>query len=404
MKKLSALLILSLFVLSCDNKNSTKADYCIELSKSSNVDGNWVNSKQAMLLEGDMGWIAFDHVFSEAGRYKVEIEAKGEGVVWLEDYFSNKDGRTYNVTGDIIISANGNDHFYKDGSPFNKGNHDFKLHVTGKGISIQRVLFTKMTDHEITPVSMEQGTEGDEWQLVWSDEFEGQGLPDTLKWTYDIGNWGWGNNEPQYYTRNRLENARLENGNLIIEARKNDFDQPWTSARLTTRSKVSFLYGKIEFRAKVPSADGTWAAGWLLGDAYIDELSWPYIGEIDVLECVGNEIDDETGSGINHASCHTRTYYFKEGTQITATSQVENMANAFHSYSIEWSPEGILGFVDGEHYFTYDKTADKLEWPFNEPQNIILNLAMGGGMGGAIDPELSKAEFIIDYVRVYGRK
>ena len=155
MKKLSALLILSLFVLSCDNKNSTKADYSIELSKSSNVDGNWVNSKEAMVLEGDMGWIAFDHVFSEAGRYKVEIEAKGEGVVWLEDYFSNKDGRTYNVTGDIIISANGNDHFYKDGSPFNKGNHDFKLHAAGKGISIQRVLFTKMTDHEITPVSMD---------------------------------------------------------------------------------------------------------------------------------------------------------------------------------------------------------------------------------------------------------
>ncbi|OEK05608.1 hypothetical protein BFP71_15305 [Roseivirga misakiensis] len=258
-----------------------------------------------------------------------------------------------------------------------------------------------MRDHEYTTESMTQNTSGSKWELVWSDEFDVDGAPDETKWTYDVGNWGWGNNEPQYYTDNRRENARVEDGNLIIEARKNDMGQEWTSARLTTRGKVSFLYGKIEFRAKAPAKDGTWAAGWLLGDEYRDELSWPYCGEIDVLECVGSEINDETGAGINHASCHTRTYYFKEGTHITAVTEIEDMTNTYHNYTIEWTPEGIKAFLDGEHYYTYDKTGDELEWPFSKPQNLILNLAMGGGMGGAIDPRIESQQFIVDYVRVY---
>jgi beta-glucanase (GH16 family) len=276
-----------------------------------------------------------------------------------------------------------------------------RLHFEGTNLQVDKIELTKMIDHQMTPETLTQSTTGENWELVWSDEFEGEGLPDTTKWIYDVGNWGWGNNEPQYYTASRTENARLENGNLIIEARKNDMGQEWTSARLTTRGKTSFLYGKIEFRGKAPAKDGTWAAGWLLGDAYRDELSWPYCGEIDVLECVGREIDDVTGDGINHASCHTRTYYFKENTSITAVTKVEDMVNTFHTYTIEWKPDGIKAFLDGKEYYTYDKTKDSLEWPFDQPQNIILNLAMGGGMGGAIDPSIDSQQFILDYVRVY---
>jgi beta-glucanase (GH16 family) len=244
---------------------------------------------------------------------------------------------------------------------------------------------------------------GTEWKLVWSDEFDGSGLPDSTKWNYNIGNWGWGNNEPQYYTDARVKNARQEDGNLIIEAHKNDMGQDWTSARLTTQGKAAFVYGKIEFRAKVPEGRGTWAAGWLLGDSYEDEMSWPYCGEIDVLECVGFEIDDTTGNGLNHASCHTRAYYFKQGNQITAQTPVSNMNQEWHTYSIEWYPDVIYALVDGERYYTYDKTADELEWPFHNPQNIILNLAVGGGWGGAkgIDESWDNHQFIIDYVRVY---
>ena len=238
---------------------------------------------------------------------------------------------------------------------------------------------------------------------MWSDEFNGEGLPDTSKWNFNIGNWGWGNNELQYYTENETKNVRQENGNLIIEAHKNSNDEGWTSARLTTQGKETFLYGRVEFRAKVPSGRGTWAAGWFLGDDYVDEVSWPYCGEIDVLECVGFEIDDLTGNGLNHATCHTRSYYFKQGNQIGSDIEVENMQNQFHVYAMEWYPSEIKAFVDGVHYYTYDKNANELEWPFQKPQNIVINLAIGGGWGGAkgIDSTYTNHQYILDYIRVY---
>ncbi len=140
-----------------------------------------------------------------------------------------------------------------------------------------------MKRQQNTPNSLKQKMKGEDWELVWSDEFDGQGLPDTTKWSYNIGDWSWGNNEPQYYTEGKLKNARQEDGHLIIEAHKNDDGNAWTSARLSTQGKQSFLYGKIEFKAKVPVGRGTWAAGWLLGDAYGDEISWHYCGEFDFL-------------------------------------------------------------------------------------------------------------------------
>ncbi|MCB0627168.1 MAG: family 16 glycosylhydrolase [Saprospiraceae bacterium] len=351
-------------------------------------------------------WLAYAVDLPVAGRYRCEIQlsAPEGGTAWLEDYYENKDGRTYNITGALSAPAEpGFQVLSVDGSPLNRGAHPLKLHLEGKGLTVDWVRFTLMREHQPSPQTLTQATEGEEWSLVWADEFDGQGLPDTSKWTFDLGNWGWGNNEPQYYTEYRTENARQEDGNLIIEARKNDMDQPWTSARLTTRGKTSFLYGKIEFRAKVPAGDGAWAAGWTLGDAYVDELSWPYCGEIDILETTGKEIDDATGEGINHASCHTAAYYFKKNNHITATLPVDDLVNEFHTYAIEWDSNGVRAFLDGEHYYTYDKTADQLEWPFSQPQNLIINLAMGGGMGGEIDPALTSQQLIVDYVRVYER-
>ena len=157
-------------------------------------------------------------------------------------------------------------------------------------------------------------------------------------------------------------------------------------------------------RAKVPAMDGAWAAGWLLGDAYRDEKSWPYCGEVDLLEGVGKEIDDKTGDGLNHASCHTRAYYFKQGNHISTTRKVENMAGEFHVYALEWLKDKITIEIDGEPYYVYDKTNGPLEWPFDQPQNLILNLAIGGGMGGDVDPKAERAQYVIDYVRVYGKQ
>jgi len=365
------------------------------------------NKVVANLKKSD--WLAYEVNVNTPGRYKCEIKLSSDsnlpGSCWIEDYYDNSDGRTYNITAGIEVPATKKGGAYsavsKDGSPLNTGLHKMKLHLESDSINVDWIKFTLMRKHQITPDTLVQNTDGMKWKLVWSDEFDGSGLIDTKKWTYDIGNWGWGNNEPQYYTENRIENARQENGNLIIEARKDDMGQSWTSARLTTRGKVSFIYGKIEFRAKVPAGDGTWAAGWTLGDAYRDEISWPYCGEIDILECIGKEIDDETGDGINHASCHTRAYYHKQQNQITSVLPVKNMRDEFHTYAIEWTEKKIDAFVDGQKYYTYDKNADELEWPFNKPQNIIINLAMGGGMGGSIDENISSQKLIVDYVRAY---
>ena len=357
----------------------------------------------------ETGWLAFDVKFNVPGRYRTEVQASAKddaALVWIEDYFDNKDGRTYNVTGDIsIIHGNKFSEYSVDGSPFNSTHHKMKIHLKEGEIKLDRLVFRLIKRHQETPITFIQNTEGNEWTLTWSDEFEGYKV-DTSKWTFDIGNWGWGNNELQYYAENRAENARIENGQLIIEARKNDMGQKWTSARLTTRGKISFLYGKIELRAKVPREKGNWAAGWTLGDDYMDELSWPYCGEIDILESVGYEVNDETGDGIAHATVHTPAYYFKINNQISSTREVKNIAGDFHTYAVEWTPSEIRGFVNDEHYYTYDKNANEKEWPFNKPQNIILNLAMGGGWGGAqgMDSSVNSQKFIIDYVRVFELK
>ena len=346
----------------------------------------------------------FDIEIPTTGLYKVILEgtARDSCQVWLEDYRNNQDDRTYDITGKLLPLEGSAS---VDGSPLAQGSHAMRINVMGS-FSPSSLRFDLMQDHLVTESFMKQNMEGENWKLVWSDEFDSQGLPDSTKWSYNLGNWGWGNNEPQYYTMARLENARQEDGNLVIEARKNDMGQSWTSARLTTAGKVSFTYGKIEFRAKVPEGRGTWAAGWMLGDSYTDELSWPYCGEIDILECVGYEINDTSGAGLNHATCHTRSYYFKQGNQIGAEIAIDSMNTKFHTYAIEWDEKGIHGFLDGKKYYTYDKTADELEWPFNNPQNIILNLAVGGGWGGlkGIDPNYDSHQFIVDYVRVYERE
>ena len=351
-------------------------------------------------------WLEYSVDVPVSGRYRVSIETKGmsdSSTIWIEDHVHNKDNRTYNITSNMAIEkSNVFGTATRDGSPLRAGKHDIRIHMMN-GIEIKSVDFELLRKHEVTPTTLTQNMEGENWEIVWNDEFDGAGIVDTTKWTYDLGNWGWGNGELQYYTAFRTENARQEDGNLIIEAHKNDMDNPWTSARLTTRGKTTFLYGKVEFRAKVPAEKGNWSAGWMLGDEYVDELSWPYCGEIDILESVGYQMDNETGNGTAHSSAHCGAYYFKLGNQATATTPVSNMNNAFHTYSVIWTPDFIKAYVDDKEYFTYDDTSTDLTWPFDKPQNIILNLTMGGGWGGldGMDESVETQQMIIDYVRVY---
>ena len=378
---------------------------CSAPSTSQGTDNDEIKSTEGESMLVKLDSAEFFLNVPQTGRYQVSVWGKTDSsaTLWIEDYITNKDGRTYNITGSIILNESGKGII--DGSPLAKGERQMKLHTEGT-IEIDSIRFDLMQHQIETDSALVQNMNGTDWSLVWSDEFNGEGLVDDSKWSYNVGNWGWGNNELQYYTSEDLKNARQKNGQLIIEAHKNENNKYWTSARLTTQSKISFKYGRVEFRAKVPVGRGTWAAGWLLGDTYKDELSWPYCGEIDVLECVGYEINDTTGKGINHATCHTRAYYFKQGNQIGSEIEVDSMNTKFHTYAVEWYPTKIEGYLDGELYYTYDKIADELEWPFNQPQNIILNLAVGGGWGGAkgVDSSYTSHQYILDYVRVYEKK
>lgn len=233
-------------------------------------------------------------------------------------------------------------------------------------------------------------------KLIWSDEFDINGLPDAAKWNYDTGGNGFGNNEAQFYTEKRPENARVENGKLVIEARKEDFEKnEYTSARLLTKGKFSFQYGTVEVRAKLPVGRGTWPAIWMMSERM---KKWPDDGELDIMEHVGYR------PGYIHASVHTKDYNHIIGTQKTDTVLVNDASRRFHVYKAEWTPEKIEVFVDNRKFFTYqNKEKNDGAWPFDQPYFLILNLAVGGFWGGkeGIDDTVFPQKFEIDYVRVY---
>lgn len=251
------------------------------------------------------------------------------------------------------------------------------------------------TDHSISTSETINLYVDDTYQLVWSDEFDVDGAPDTSKWGYNLGTGqnGWGNNESQYYT-DRPENVIVEDGYLKITAKREDYNgSEFTSARLLTQDKYEFTYGKMEIRAKLPTGGGTWPALWLLG-ANIDQVSWPACGEIDVMEHVGNN-QDHVQSAI-----HTPSSY--GNTQNVGSQTVTGVSTQFHVYELEWTPEKLVFSVDGNVHYTYqpaNKNANT--WPFDLDQFIIMNVAMGGGLGGTIDPNFMESTMEVDYVRVY---
>lgn len=238
----------------------------------------------------------------------------------------------------------------------------------------------------------------DDWRLVWSDEFDVDGLPDTSRWTYEEGFLR--NNEAQYYTRARRENARVEGGHLIIEARKEPYrGAEITSASLTTQGRAAWTYGRIEVRAKLPTGRGTWPAIWMLG-TNITEVDWPACGEIDIMENVGFDPDRV------HSYVHTAAFNHVIGTQKGSSLIIERPYDDFHIYAAEWYQDRIDFFVDGRTHFTFENTGGGPdEWPFDEPHYLILNLAIGGGWGGqeGIDDSIFPQQYVIDYVRIYKR-
>lgn len=251
------------------------------------------------------------------------------------------------------------------------------------------------TDHSVNTSQTITLYVDDTYELVWSDEFDVDGAPDSSKWGYNIGTGqnGWGNNESQYYT-NRPENAIVENGMLKITAkRENYLGSEFTSARMLTKDKYEFTYGKLEIRAKLPSGGGTWPALWLLG-ANIDEVSWPACGETDIMEHVGNN------EGFVQSAIHTPSSF--GNTTNLGGQTIGDVTSQFHVYELEWTPEKMVFSVDGNVHYTY-QPANKNDqtWPFDLDQFIIMNVAIGGNLGGTIDPEFMEGTMEVDYVRVY---
>jgi len=227
-------------------------------------------------------------------------------------------------------------------------------------------------------------------KVIWSDEFNVDGAPDTSKWGYNTGTGdGWGNNELQYYTT-RTENVKIEGGLLKITAIKEDYmGSKYTSTRMLTKGKFSFKYGRAEVRAKLPAGGGTWPAFWLLGDN-IDTVPWPGCGEIDILESVGNN------PNVIHSSLHSPGR--SGNTPDTKTTTAANSTTEFHIYAAEWSAENIKFYVDDNLFYTYKNSSTT---PFNANFFVIINFAMGGNFGGAVDPNFKSATYEVDYVRVY---
>lgn len=250
-----------------------------------------------------------------------------------------------------------------------------------------------------------------DWKLVWSDEFNGSGLPDSAKWAWDEGFIA--NEEAQYYTIGRVENIRQENGVLIVEARRETWpnaaykegstrygqrqrEAQYTSARIVTRGSAEWRYGRIEARARLPLGRGTWPAIWMLG-TNCEAAGWPRCGEIDIMEHVGFD------PGVIHGNIHTQAYNHVRKTNKGAKTVVRNPAD-FHVYAMEWTATAIDFFLDGRKYFSYpnEKTGEAV-WPFDQPFYLILNVAVGGTWGGqkGIDDSVFPQRMEVDYVRVY---
>ena len=237
------------------------------------------------------------------------------------------------------------------------------------------------------------------YELVWNDEFD-QTVPelDASKWfreTVAPNNGSWYNDELQHYT-DRLDNAYVTEGTLKIKAKKEEYThsgttQAYTSARLN--SKFSFTYGKVVVRAKLPRAQGTWPAIWTLG-SNLETVGWPACGELDIMEQLFEDFE------MVQCAIHTPASYGSD--TVVKQVDVSDVTTNFHEYGMEWTPEKIDFTVDNQVYFTYAPEVKTLEnWPFDNDQYILLNIAMGGNLGGTVAPDFTEDIMEVDYVRVY---
>jgi len=240
-------------------------------------------------------------------------------------------------------------------------------------------------------------------KLIFSDEFNYEGKPDPEKWTHETGG-EWHNDEIQYYT-DSLENAFVKNGKLhIVSKKENMGSRHYTSARLTTHGKFSFMHGKVEVSAKLPHGKGSWPAIWMLPDSIEQGTDWPLCGEIDIMEHVGKD------ENMVHVSLHTESYNHIHHNQETYFEHIEDVCGSFHKYGCEWDEKSIAFLYDdrlvARFYRDYKvdgtpKEQGEKAWPFNQNFHLILNTAVGGFWGGEVDDAQIPYVFEIDYVKIW---
>lgn len=262
--------------------------------------------------------------------------------------------------------------------------------------AIFSITFASCSKDDSTTTPTDQIPEIPGYTLVWNDEFDGQYI-NPNKWSWEINGDGGGNNELQYYT-GQPSNSFIDNGKLIIKAIKENYSgKEYTSARLRTKDKGDWLYGRIEVSAKVPTGRGTWPAIWMLSTDW-SYGGWPESGEIDIMEHVGYN------PNVVHGSVHTKDYNHTIGTQKTATLNIPTATTSFHTYAIEWYADRIDFYIDQYKYFTFNnENSGWQKWPFDKRFHLILNVAVGGNWGGAqgIDENAFPAQMEVDFVRVY---
>jgi beta-glucanase (GH16 family) len=241
------------------------------------------------------------------------------------------------------------------------------------------------------------GWDSQGWTLAWSDEFDGATI-NPQKWAFDTGGNGWGNAELEYYT-DRPENARLENGMLVIEARQEAYQGlQYTSARLKSQGLQEFQYGRIEARMKLPFGQGMWPAFWTLGNDFGKTKTWPLCGEMDIMEYIGKTPDTV------YQTVHGPGYSGVNGIGSQFALTADTLANDFHVYAIQWEADKITWYVDDQQAFqiTSAQIPAGTQWVFDHPFFIIINLAVGGGWPGYPDSTtVFPQQLLVDYVRVY---
>ena len=345
---------------------------------------------------------------------KAEITAtSGKVSAKASVFVTGTDGASLRISPPLVSLHVGEQFDFKYGNTFDlelswSSSDPSVVHVTNTGhvtaLKPGVSTITLSTPVESVTATVTVSHNWGEYQLVWSDEFNGNAL-DEGTWSYNTGGSGWGNNEKQYYTT-RPENIRVQNGCLEIEARKEQYENNnYTSARIMSKNKKTFTYGKMAARIKFPGGKGTWPAFWMMGNSG----GWPNCGEIDIIEHIGSQ---DTRASF---ALHTVMKNGMKGNNWANTHFFDYPLSAdFHTYGIEWAQEEKEGkdvirfYVDDVQYAeVWEEQIDNNDyWPFNKPFFFIINLAIGGNMGGQVDDAIFDQQRImyVDWVRVWQRQ